>query len=352
MPYSVLMKIPPFDTGRTPVRFVAMGLFFLMLVAAIGLSWAENFVAARWGQRWARLVMFLLCVWTIAEVYSPTQRRPPFVPPPGLSKVIAGSVLNLPPVQWDGYAAMLQTFHHQPIATGYLARNNAAQWAQFAAFKTAFDKGGAPFCEYVKSKGFRSVIIAPDSVTMPYQFSMSPLELSHCSLNIVDLRDRGPGPFGLVESDSSERPVDYPLYTQGTRLHFGTAAVDRYLWYGWSGREVFSHWTDRGQATLIFALNPEGQQHKVSLRIFGAPYLAPGKLDAQRVIVKLNDQQVANWLLTSAEPQEQSIEIPASALRDKNILTFIVPDAASPKSLGVSEDVRLLGFNVQWIEID
>jgi hypothetical protein len=346
MPYSVLMKIPPFDTGRTPVRFVVMGLFFLMMVAAVGLSWAESFVSARWGQRWSWLAMLLVCAWTTAEVYSPTQRRQPFVPPPGLSKVVPGSVLNLPPVQWDGYAAMLQTFHHQPIATGYLARNNVAQWAQFAAFKTAFDKGGETFCEYVKSKGFRSIVIAPDSVTMPYHFSMSPLELSHCSTSVVDLRDRGPGPFGLVEPDGSERPSDYPLYT------LGTAAVDKYLWYGWSGREIFSHWTDRGKATLIFALNSGAQARNLKLRIFGAPFLAPGKLDAQRVIIKLNDSLIANWELTRAEPQLQSIEIPASTLRDKNILLFIVPDAVSPKSLGASEDVRLLGFNVQWIEID
>ena len=349
MPYSGLMKIPPFDTGRTPVRFAVMGLFLLMIVAAVGLSRVENFLAARLGQRWTWWVMFLICVWTTAEVYSPTRPRQPFVSPSGLSKLVPGSVLNLPPVQRDGYAAMLQTFHHQPIATGYLARNNVAQWAQFAAFKTAFDKGGAPFCEYVKSKGFRNILIAPDSVTMPYQ-SMSPLELAQCPVNFVDLRS--PGPSGLVQPDGSERPAGYPPYPLGTRLNFATAEVEKYLWYGWSGREISSHWTDRGKATLIFFLNSAEQRQKVTLRILGAPFLVPGRLEAQRLLVKLNDQQVASWTLTRAEPQAQFIEIPASALRDENVLMFIVPDAASPKSLGVSRDERLLGFNVQWIEID
>jgi hypothetical protein len=353
LPYSVLMKVPPFDTGRTAVRFIVIGLFFLMIVAAVGISWIQKFLTVRWGRRWSWLAMLLLCTWASAEVYSPTQRRQPFVPPSGLSRVVPGSVLNLPPGQVDGYAAMLQTFHRQPIATGYLARNNTAQRAQFAAFKAAFDKDGATFCEYVKSKGFRNIVIAPDSVTMPYRFSMSSLELSHCPVNVVDLRDRGRGPFGLVEPDSSEQPVDYPLYAQGTRIKFGTAEIDKYLWYGWSGREILSHWTDRGKATLVFSLQPgAASKQKATLRIFGAPFLAPGKLDAQRVIVKLNDQQIASWTLTSAEPQEQFIELPASALRDKNILVLTMPDAASPQLLGVSEDVRLLGFNVQWIEID
>ena len=95
-----------------------------------------------------------------------------------------------------------------------------------------------------------------------------------------------------------------------------------------------------------------GHKQKFTLRIFAAPFLTPGKLAAQRVIIKLNDQQVASWTLTSAEPREQVVELPADALRGINVLIFEMPDAASPKSLGVSEDDRLLGFNVQWIEIE
>jgi hypothetical protein len=48
----------------------------------------------------------------------------------------------------------------------------------------------------------------------------------------------------------------------------------------------------------------------------------------------------------------QSIEIPATALRETNVLLFVLPDAAVPKALGVSADVRLLGLNVQWLEMD
>ena len=116
MPYALLMKIPPFDTGRTPVRFVVMGLFFLMIVAAFGLDWTRRRLESRWGARLSHAVMALICLWAIAEVYSPTRRRQSFVPPSDLTKLIPGPVLNLPPVQRDGYAAMLQTFHHQPIA--------------------------------------------------------------------------------------------------------------------------------------------------------------------------------------------------------------------------------------------
>ena len=80
MPYSLLMNIPPFDTGRTPVRFVVMGLFFLMIVAAVGLSWTESFVAARWGRPLGPAWRCCCCSpGRSREVYSPTQHRRSFV---------------------------------------------------------------------------------------------------------------------------------------------------------------------------------------------------------------------------------------------------------------------------------
>lgn len=356
LPYLLLMKVPPFDTGRTPVRFVVMGLFLLMIVAACGLSWLQNVLTRRWpgwGRNRAGLAMLLIFVWTTAEVYSVTPRRPPFVPPAALAGIPAGPVLNLPPVQWDGYAAMLQTFHHQPIATGYLARNPETLWTRFGLLKAAFEKGGASFCEYLQSNGYRTVIISPDSVLLPYRFSMSPLDLSRCPVGVVDLRERGPGPFGVPQPDGSELPLNYPAYDRGTRINFGAAAADRYLSYGWSGREVVSHWTDRGRAAFVFSLAANGRRGQTAtLRIFGGPFLVPGKLAVQRVAIRLNDKEVANWTLTSAEPQLRTIEIPASVLQDKNVLVFDLPDATSPRILGISEDWRLLGFNVQWLEID
>jgi hypothetical protein len=350
----LLMHVPPFDSGRTPVRIFCMALFFFMIVGAEGFTRFESFLRRRIGYKWASLVMLLLFTWTVAEVYSPTNRRKPFEYPAELAHVVSGPVLNLPPVQSDGYAAMLQTFHHQPIATGYLARNSEAQGAYFAELKEAFDKGGAPFCAYVTRLGFRNVVISSTSVVAPYHFSTLPLDLDRCAINKVNLRDTDLVSTGSRETKvgDTEQPESYPVLPTETRIEFGTEQADQYLWYGWSGREPYSHWTDRGRAALVFSLGQRTARTKLTLRIFGGPYLVPGKLDAQRVVIKLNDQQLADWALTSATPQLFSIEIPAGTLREKNVLVFVLPDAATPRSLEGNNDWRLLGFNVQWIEID
>ncbi len=55
--------------------------------------------------------------------------------------------------------------------------------------------------------------------------------------------------------------------------------------------------------------------------------------------------------LTEREAKIHSIKIPDSALRDRNVLTFVLPDATSPASLNLSDDARRLGINLEWLEI-
>jgi hypothetical protein len=175
-------------------------------------------------------------------------------------------------------------------------------------------------------------------------------------LPVVDLREQGslmPNHPNFVIRERREEPVDYPLLAPQTRLKFSSEEAEKYLWYGWSGREILSHWTDCGKAALVFSVTDQMKsQGKVKLKIFGGPFIAPGKVDSQRIIIELNDQRIAEWTLNKPEPEERVIEIPAGLLRDKNALVLRLPDAASPRSLGTSEDSRLLGFNVQWIEVE
>jgi hypothetical protein len=356
MPYALLMRLPPFDSGRTPVRFIVMGLFFLMIVAAAGMSWFENFIASRKGSNWARAVMALVFVWTTAEVYQPIAKQKVFMPSPQLAKLAPGPVFELPLLAYDGYASLLQVFHHQPIATGYLARISPAQLEHATLLKHVTDRGPT-FCEEIQKLGYRNIIITPNEYMEPHDpGGVTQLELEKCSLPVVDLREQGslmPNHPNFVIRERREEPVDYPLLAPQTRLKFSSEEAEKYLWYGWSGREILSHWTDCGKAALVFSVTDQMKsQGKVKLKIFGGPFIAPGKVDSQRIIIELNDQRIAEWTLNKPEPEERVIEIPAGLLRDKNALVLRLPDAASPRSLGTSEDSRLLGFNVQWIEVE
>jgi len=351
LPYAVLMKVPPFDSGRTPVRFVSIGLFFLMIVGAHGMSSLEGILKRRAGTRWANAALGLVLVWTLAEVYSPAAPRKPFRTPAALENLAAGPVFNLPPVQWDGYAAMLQTQHHRPISAGYLARNSEALWEYNRDQFHAFSKGGAYFCSYVRGLGFRNIVIAPPRMTAPHHFSLEPLQLDKCAINVVDLRGEeasSPDQIGATFYEA-EQPNEFPLLPPGKLIGFGKEEADPYLWYGWSGREAFSHWTDRGQVAIVFAL---GEVRAATLRLDMAPFLAPPNLNSQRIRIKLNGQLVADLTMDSPETREYPIALPPDIVRQKNIVTFDLPDAETPERLGLSPDRRLLGINVQQMVLD
>jgi hypothetical protein len=350
MPYALLMKIPPFDAGRTPVRFVSMGLFFLMICGAAGIASLQEILKRRAGPRWASVVLILVLIWTIAEVYSPAEARKPFQPPVALASIVPGPVFNVAPVQWDGYAAMLQTLHQQPISTGYLARNSDALWDYSAEQYHAFSRGGAYFCDYLQRLGFRNIVIAPRRMTPAHRFDLQPLELAKCPINVVDLRgEAASSPDKFKAIPEADQATQFPLLQPGRLIGFGKEEADPYLWYGWSGRELFSHWSDRGQAAIVFSLEQVGAG---TLRLDMAPFLAPPKLNSQRVLIKLNGQQVGDLRLDTNQTKEYSIALPQSVLRQNNIVTFELPDAESPRRMGVSEDGRLLGINVQHMVLD
>jgi hypothetical protein len=328
MPYSLLMKIPPFDLSRTPVRFVVMGIFFLAIVAASGIAWTQKALQSRWGLKLSAIVLLLAFAWTVAEAYAPLPRQPAFVPPPELANLIDGPVLNLPVSRFDGYALLLQVFHKQPIATGYISRFSETEIKHVENLTRLQDRGGAEFCEELRRLGIRNVIINPVRIVD------APFELSGCQVNVVDLR---------------RQDIDYALYEAGKRIDLSKSEAGKYLGYGWSVIEPLSRWTDRGKAVIAFRLDHTGP---AVLRFKLAPFLVAGKLDQQHLRVKLNDQPVGQLTLRETNLQEYSFALPVNLFRERNILTFELPDAEAPKNLGISEDTRLLGVSVQWVQID
>ena len=135
----------------------------------------------------------LIFVWVVAEAYSPAPMQQAFIPPKALSKVVDGPVLNLPLTINDGYASLLQVFHHQPIATGFLARYSLAQLKQLGDLDRLIKNGGPQFCDGIRAMGIRNVIVAPEG-TVPGERTMSAEELRQCPINVIDLREEGSEP--------------------------------------------------------------------------------------------------------------------------------------------------------------
>lgn len=343
LPYTLLMRVPPFDIGRTPVRFFVIGFFFLMIVAAYGISKAQQRLARSSFKRWSSPVMLLLLGWTLAEAYSPISRQPRFEVPPGLER-ISGPVLNLPVYSHDGYASLLQTLHHQPIGAGYLSRTTPERLDRLAKLRRLFSKGGPEFCEEVMKMGFRNLLISPDEmVARDERSSLIPLELSQCVLNVVDLRNERDGSY----DEGVERPRQFPELSFGKSIDFRKPESDKFLWYGWSGKEPSFRWTNRGKAAIVLSLK-EIKPSALLIRMM--PFVARGKLDAQRVCITVNGEQIASLTLSQAVSENYTFNLPV--LRKENVIEFTLPDADSPAHLGEGIDERVLGITVDWMKLE
>ncbi|HZE68543.1 MAG TPA: hypothetical protein VE135_03330 [Pyrinomonadaceae bacterium] len=148
---------------------------------------------------------------------------------------------------------------------------------------------------------------------------------------------------GLMAPPLPERPPQL-----SGRLAFGTSEGDRFTWYGWSWGEQAFRWTDGDEAGIVFGLDL--RQNSILTVKMGA-FAGPGKPAQQRVEVFLNDERLQDVILTDEPAHEYIFQLDGRILRERNILTFKLPDAASPKSLGLSADQRRLGIRIEWLEL-
>ncbi len=183
MPYALLMKVPPFDMGRTPVRCVLLTVFALTFPAAAGLAWAAGRARDVRGPVAAGLLTMGFLAWTIAEVYSPVTPVRAYTPPPALDRLVAGPVVNVPLSVFDGRAVFLQTFHGHPLATGFVSRRTPAQLAHVRTLDRLLNEDPAAFLRQLGRIGVRNIILAPGT---PPETAEA---LRAGPVNVVDLRD-------------------------------------------------------------------------------------------------------------------------------------------------------------------
>ena len=124
------------------------------------------------------------------------------------------------------------------------------------------------------------------------------------------------------------------------------AEAEPFLWYGWSAAESQFRWNDGSEAALVFAMQ---SPRDTILTMRAGGFVVPGSAQ-QRVRVALNGQVLRNFSILDEPAREYTIELPASLLREKNVLTFTLPDARSPQSLGLGNDPRKLGLALYWLK--
>jgi hypothetical protein len=128
----------------------------------------------------------------------------------------------------------------------------------------------------------------------------------------------------------------------------GLPSAEPYLWYGWRETGGSFRWTDGHESTVVFALD---EISDVSLKIKLAPFIVSQKLERQRVTITLNNHPLQALTLTEADPQVYSFLLAHALLEQRNVLSFSLPDATSPKALQLNDDRSPLALAVHWIDI-
>ena len=143
-------------------------------------------------------------------------------------------------------------------------------------------------------------------------------------------------------------PTSNPLPVLRNRVQFGVEAADPFAWYGWSQGEQSFRWSDGKEAAIVFAAD---QTKDANLLIRLGAFIDKNRTLEQHLSLVLNDSLLLTTVLTEEPAREFVFPIDRRLLRQQNSLIFQLPDAASPRSLGISSDRRRLAVRVEWLEL-
>ena len=129
-------------------------------------------------------------------------------------------------------------------------------------------------------------------------------------------------------------------------------SVRQFLISGWGAPDSATVWTLGLSSTLEIPL-PPGLKN-LSFTALIKPFLHAPNHSSQALWITANGQPVGSWALDGNGFVEINWQVPEAVLKshpDNLQLTFLLPDAVSPKSIGAGEDLRTLGIAVQRIDI-
>lgn len=165
-----------------------------------------------------------------------------------------------------------------------------------------------------------------------YEMTFSDTELD--TLSVTDISDGG------EQIDSTNN------YNIGTELYFDNErnTAHNYIASGFSGAESNGTWTNSNAAAMSFSLNDYDNS---DLKLSMTYHTFNGQ---QSVTVFANGEKLEEFIAEGTQTKE--IAIHASCIKDSMLeLTFELPDAHSPKSIGESDDPRTLALYFESIAI-
>ncbi|MBI1803908.1 MAG: sulfatase-like hydrolase/transferase [Ignavibacteriae bacterium] len=164
---------------------------------------------------------------------------------------------------------------------------------------------------------------------------------SALGLSNDDPRDLGIG-VGWIRMNPLAR------YVYGSPIGFkvGGNALP-YLGRGWSVPEGFGTWTEGPVARVNLVIPPSNGDLLLEAKF--KPFVF-GRAKQQFVILKTNDHEIGKW--EASDSGAYHARIPKSTLHgDLLRISFEMPDAKSPRELGMNDDPRILGVAVNEMDV-
>ena len=151
-------------------------------------------------------------------------------------------------------------------------------------------------------------------------------------------------------ADSSTPVASVPGVVVGTSIQFNAGGnSERYRLSGWSKTEKEYTWSEGKSAQLGLPIpsNPGA----LTLVIKMGALVKRSALPYQKVEVFGNGQKIADWHVT--DTADFTALIPAEVTKKSSIVNieFRLPNATSPKTLGLGDDGRVLAIRVYSVEL-
>jgi len=156
--------------------------------------------------------------------------------------------------------------------------------------------------------------------------------------------------FGFSFNTFKGSIYDEKLYKFGTIINFSQQGnAHTFMSCGWANPESGHTWTSGNTASLLLITESPGHDPIIEMEV--SPFVLPGKLPKQRFVILVNGEEVGRGKLTG--PEKMHFTVPKGIwTKNKEIkIKFILPDAASPLSFGVNNDVRVIALGFKKIAI-
>lgn len=153
-----------------------------------------------------------------------------------------------------------------------------------------------------------------------------------------------------AETTGTPQVSNAPDYTYGTTLTFGEGGNgDPMKVSGWQKAEPEFTWSDGNLA--VIAVKTAALDADVTLTARLAGMIKAPDLPAQQVQVFVNNNKVGEWRVGNTAPFTATIPRDLAKAGGIMAIAFKMPQATSPKALGVSNDERILGVRIYDLQL-